>query len=345
MVRPLRVVRATAPIRICDNGGWTDTWVARHGKVFNIAVTPSVVAEVAVFARGEREARLIIAAENYGARYAPNLNGAVWGAHPLLEAAVRTIPPPDDADFEITVRSDAPAGASTGTSAAVVVALLGALDRVCERGLTPYQIAYEAHAVETKALGGESGIQDQLCAAMGGINFIDVVDYPHATVAKVTVAAGTRAELERRLALIYLGRAHSSSAVHKRVLADLEREGPDAPVLNRLRNAAADARHALLAADFAALGRAMSDNTAAQMALHADLLSADAHHVIDLAVRHGAIGWKVNGAGGDGGSITLLGDGDDMRMTAMIQAIERANPAFRRIPIALSDVGLHVAES
>jgi D-glycero-alpha-D-manno-heptose-7-phosphate kinase len=28
--------------------------------------------------------------------------------------------------------------------------------------------------------------------------------------------------------------------------------------------------------------------------------------VIDLAARHRAAGWKVNGAGGDGGSITVL---------------------------------------
>jgi D-glycero-alpha-D-manno-heptose-7-phosphate kinase len=344
LLRRRRGVRATAPIRICDNGGWTDTRVARHGKVFNIAVTPRVVADVQVFARGEGEARVIIAAENYGARYAPNLNDAAWGAHPLLEAAVRAIPPPDDADIEIAVRSDAPAGASAGTSAAVVVALLGALNRVCGRGLTPRQIAYEAHAVETKVLGGESGIQDQLCAALGGINFIDVVDYPRAVVTRLPVAAATCAELERRLALVYLGRAHSSSAVHRKVLGDLERAGPGAGVLDRLRKAAEAARDALLHADFSALGRAMSENTTAQMALHADLVSPDARRIIEVAKVHSASGWKVNGAGGDGGSITLLGDGDQTRMAEMIQAIERLNPAFRFIPVALSADGLRVDE-
>lgn len=344
-MRPVRVIRATAPIRICDNGGWTDTWVARHGRVFNIAVTPLVTAQIEIFARGEGEARVIIAAENYGARYAPRLDATAWGAHPLLEAAIRTIPPPDDVDIEVAIRSDAPAGASTGTSAAVVVALLGALDRICRGGRTPYQIAYDAHGVETRMLGGESGIQDQLCAALGGINYIDVLNYPHTVVTQLAVAAGTREELERRLALIYLGRSHSSSAVHKKVLGDLERAGPDAPVLNRLRKAAEQARDAMLAADFAAFGRAMSDNTAAQMAMHADLVSADAHRIIELAKAHGAMGWKVNGAGGDGGSVTLLCDGDHTRHAEMLRAIQQANSAFRHIPIALSDAGLQIAES
>jgi D-glycero-alpha-D-manno-heptose-7-phosphate kinase len=39
---PLRIANTSAPIRICDNGGWTDTWFAGHGMVFNIAVYPSV---------------------------------------------------------------------------------------------------------------------------------------------------------------------------------------------------------------------------------------------------------------------------------------------------------------
>ena len=38
--RLLRIVNSVAPIRVCDNGGWTDTWFAGYGRVFNIAVYP-----------------------------------------------------------------------------------------------------------------------------------------------------------------------------------------------------------------------------------------------------------------------------------------------------------------
>jgi D-glycero-alpha-D-manno-heptose-7-phosphate kinase len=341
-VRPRQIIQSTAPIRVCDNGGWTDTWVARHGKVFNIAVTPLVVAEIAVFARGARDARVVIHAENYGIRYAPALAESGWGPHPLLEAAIRAIPPPDDVDVEVSIRSDAPAGASTGTSAAVVVALLGALDRLTGAGRTAEQIAYEAHKVETRHLGGESGIQDQLCAAFGGINFIDIVDYPRALVCPLDIRADIRQELESRLALVYLGRPHSSDAVHRQVLRELERMGSDSAPLDALRTAATNARNAVLIGDFDALGRAMRDNTEAQAALHTDLVSADASRVIDIAAAHGAVGWKVNGAGGNGGSITLLGNGQSIRQAAMLRAIEQENPAFRHIPIALSRNGLRV---
>ena len=339
---PTRTIRATAPIRICDNGGWTDTWVARHGKVFNLAVRPLVSIRIDAYPTGTRDARVVLNAENYGVRYAPLLDAEAWGPHPLLEAAFREIRPPRDLDIEVTIRSDAPAGASTGTSAAVVVALLGALDRLGGGGRTPHAIAAAAHAVETVHLGRQCGVQDQLCSAYGGANFIAISDYPQAVVTRLPLADPFRSELQRRLALVYLGRPHSSSAVHEKVVRDLERQGPESAHLNRLRAAAERARDAFLARDVEALGRAMQDNTAAQAEMHADLVHRDAWRVIEIAQSHGAAGWKVNGAGGDGGSIALLSRPERGAARAMLRDVLEDNPVLVRIPIVISRSGLRV---
>jgi D-glycero-alpha-D-manno-heptose-7-phosphate kinase len=342
---PLRTFRATAPIRICDNGGWTDTWVARHGKVFNIAVRPLVTVRVDVFPRDSRDASVVLDVQNRGMRYAPDLQAASWGPHPLLEAAFREIRPPEDVDIEVVITSDAPVGASTGTSASVVVALLGALDHLGGGCRSNQEIAGAAHAVETVHLGQQSGIQDQLCAAFGGANFIDMGEYPRAVVTPLPLPDPIRHELDRRFALIYLGRPHSSSAVHEKVVKNLERLGPDCAPLDRLRRAAERARDALVAGDLAALGSAMRDNTNVQAELHPELVHEDAWRVIQTAQAHGAVGWKVNGAGGDGGSITLLASDKPGSTDAMVQAIVAANPRLVAIPIEISSDGLRVAES
>jgi D-glycero-alpha-D-manno-heptose-7-phosphate kinase len=339
---PSRVIQATAPIRICDNGGWTDTWVARHGKVFNIAVRPLVSVRIEIFPRDSRDARVVLNAQNYGVRYAPALDAQSWGPHPLLEASFREIRPPGDVDIEVTIRSDAPGGASTGTSAAVVVALLGALDRLGGGRRTPQEIAAAAHAVETVHLGRQCGVQDQLCSAFGGANFIEISDYPHAVVTPLPLPDAIRHELQRRLALIYLGRPHSSSDVHEKVIENLARQGPDCAPLEALRAAAGQARDALVAGDFDALGRAMRDNTAAQAALHPELVHRDARRIIEIAGQHGAAGWKVNGAGGDGGSLTLLASARRGAKRAMVRAILQDNPSLVPIPIAISREGLRV---
>jgi D-glycero-alpha-D-manno-heptose-7-phosphate kinase len=341
---PSRTLHATAPIRICDNGGWTDTWFAGRGKVFNIAVRPLVSVRVDVFPAGTRDARLVLEAHNYGLRYAPELAAPTWGPHPLLEAAFREIPPPPDADLQVAIRSDAPAGASTGTSAAVVVALLGALDRLGSGRRTPQEIAEAAHRVETVHLGQQSGVQDQLASAFGGVNFIEITDYPHAIVTPVVLDESRAADLERRLALIFLGRAHSSTSVHESVVRNLERRGPNCPELDALRAAAERARDAMAAGDFAALGAAMRDNTVAQAGLHPDLVHRDAWRVIEIARASGALGWKVNGAGGDGGSIALLSDGRPGAAAAMVRAVVEDNAALVPVPIAFSREGLRVSE-
>lgn len=337
---PLVVVNAAAPIRICDNGGWTDTWFAKHGRVFNIAVHPYAEAQVAV-RRGE--GRVTLFAENYGDRYVVAAQpSAPWTKHPLLEAAIAYMRVPPDLDLDVTIYSQAPAGASTGTSAAVTVALMGALDALTPGRLSPQDLALAAQRVETELLGQQCGIQDQICAAFGGINDIEMFDYPHARVQSVVVPDGTWWELERRLLLIFLGRTHDSSSVHQQVIRELEHQGPDCPALEDLRRTASRSRDAVVAGDFPALGRAMVDNTEAQSRLHHALVGTEAATVIAIARAHGVLGWKVNGAGGEGGSVTLLCDEHAAKKRALVRAIETEDPLFRSIPIHLSRHGLRV---
>ena len=68
----------------------------------------------------------------------------------------------------------------------------------------------------------QCGIQDQLCSAYGGINYIEMFDYPYATVSPIQVPNTIWWELERRLVLIYFGKSHTSSAVHEKVIRELE---------------------------------------------------------------------------------------------------------------------------
>jgi D-glycero-alpha-D-manno-heptose-7-phosphate kinase len=72
------------------------------------------------------------------------------------------------------------------------------------------------------------------------------------------------------------------------------------------------------------------------------LISADADQVIEIARAHGAIGWKVNGAGGDGGSLTLLCGSRSDAKRAMIREIEAENPHYKNISIYLSRYGLRL---
>jgi D-glycero-alpha-D-manno-heptose-7-phosphate kinase len=341
---PLRIVNAAAPIRICDNGGWTDTWFAGHGRVFNIGVSPSIEVQINLHPIGALPAQVVLHLANFGERYAFD-PPALPDRHPLLEAAIDEIGLPEDVSAEISVYSEAPAGGSMGTSASTTVALIGALDALSPGRLTPLEIAYVAHRIEVDRVGHQSGIQDQICAAYGGINYIEIFAYPNASVIQLSVPDATWWELDQRLVLFFLGRTHTSSEVHDRVIAELACDGGRSPRLEALRRAADAARDAVLVADFGALGRAMTENTAAQRGLHPSLISDAAQTTIEIAASHGALGSKVNGAGGEGGSVTVLCGPDTSQRRRLVEAVCRADPHFQIIPTHVSRHGLRVWQS
>jgi D-glycero-alpha-D-manno-heptose-7-phosphate kinase len=329
------VIHADAPVRICDIGGWTDTWFGGPGRVLNIAARPGVRVTVS---RAESHHPVVIDLPDFGERYPIWPGGPRSVRHPVLEAAVDVYATHLPVPVEIMVSSSVPPGCATGTSAAVAVAGVGALLSAAGRSWSAQEIALAAHRLEVEVLGGESGVQDQLCAAFGGISHISVDDYPQATVEPLPAWS----QLESLITVVYLGRAHHSTEVHRQVIERISFGQGEA--FAQLRAATADAYDAVVARDLRAFGRAMATNTAAQAAIHPQLVGADARAVIETAADFGALGWKVNGAGGDGGSLTLLNP-----TTAAKSALDRRiidlDPSYRLLDLQPCAGGLTVTGS
>jgi D-glycero-alpha-D-manno-heptose-7-phosphate kinase len=326
------LIEATAPVRICDLGGWTDTWFGGPGRVVNLGVVPGVKVTVRDHDGPEP---VVLDVGAYGDRYAVTPGEARTPRHPLLEAAIDAVPPPRGTPVHVDVRSAVPSGSGAGTSAAVAVALLGALHGCRGDAVEPRSIAEAAHRLEVDVLGEESGVQDQLSAALGGISSITIDPYPDASVESLPPWP----ELSAHLSLVFLGRAHDSSAIHTEVIEHIR--GRPAPAFDRLRHAADAARAAVLDRDLGAFGAAMAANTDAQDALHPALVGADARRTIAIARERGALGWKVNGAGGDGGSITFLSPTVAAKQELDTE-IAATDPKYAVLPVEISAPGLVV---
>lgn len=342
--RTCRVVSSAAPIRIADFGGWTDTWFARFGRVLSIAVEPCVHVLMRVFADDPSRPLVTIDAANYSDRYTIDALDGNFSRHPLLEATLQFMGVPSGLALEIEISSKAPAGGSTGTSAAVCVALIGALDSLTPGRMSNHEVAVAAHRVETEWLGQQCGVQDQLASAYGGINYIEIPEYPNSIVTPLKLAEPIKRRLSEQLFLVYLGRSHSSSTVHEQVIAELSDAGPESKKLETLRRTPILARDALLAGDFETLGCVMIENTEAQANLSAELVSSRHRAIIEVARRTGAIGWKVNGAGGEGGSITLLGAPNARENQQMVEEIIAEVHGTQNVPISVSPRGFSVRE-
>ncbi len=85
----------------------------------------------------------------------------------------------------------------------------------------------------------------------------------------------------------------------------------------------------------------MIANTEAQKSLHPVLVGVDARRVIEIAAAQGALGWKINGAGGDGGSVTILSATREAK-EALEHRVAVLDSRYRVLPIQVSTVGLQV---
>ena len=97
-----------------------------------------------------------------------------------------------------------------------------------------------------------------------------------------------------------------------------------------------------LAGDLDAYGEVMVQNNECQRSLHSGLISEEADTVIDIAKKYRAVGWKVNGAGGKGGSLTILGNKDNKLSESMLEEINSLGKGIRSIPISLARFGVTV---
>jgi len=292
----------------------------------------------------EEGAPVTIHAESFGDTYDVFPGARPWGPHPLLEAAIELVGVPAGWHVEVRVQSAMPPGAAVGTSASVSVALIGALMRLAGQAVDRRTVATMAQQVETERLAQQCGVQDQLAAAYGGVNYIDIDAYPHARVRPIMLPPGIRDRLQARLMLVVLGRGHLSTAVHEQVIRDVADTPLAQTALEDLRRAAIVAREAVSSGDLVGLGRAMRDNTDAQRRLHPSLVSADAKRLIELARRHYAAGWKVNGAGGEGGSLAILCGPGPADRAALESAIAADGQGWQVIPMRVAAEGLRVTE-
>ena len=336
-----RTVVATAPVRIADLGGWTDTWFAGHGAVCHLAVEPGITARLSAHPGGGGP-RMVVDVHDFGEQHLLPDQGAFERRHPLLAAAIGAATRSPDRAYHLHLSSGVPPGASTGTSAAVVVAVLAVFDEMAGTLLSRADLARRAHAVEVQSLGHESGVQDQIAAAYGGVNFIEMPRYPDTIVEPVELEIATRNALDARLLLVYLGRAHDSSAVHREVIASIEAGGVPRHALEGLRALARQGRDALRGNDLAAYGRTLSANCEHQAALHPSLVSDVARRVIEVGRAHSVAGWKVNGAGGNGGSVTLLCGPSPGARAGLARQVEAEVPGARVLPVRLSATGVQI---
>ncbi len=200
---------------------------------------------------------------------------------------------------EITSMADIPAGTGLGSSSSFTVALLHLLYTYRGQYVSKYKLAKDACEVEIEKLGEPIGKQDQFAAAFGGLKFYEFQPGGFVNVEPVIMAPESYHKLEKNILMFYLGGTHSASEILKQQSENISSE-EKAQAQARMCSIARTLKEELQKNHADAMGELLHENWMLKKSLASGISSPYIDEIYEKAMRAGASGGKLLGAGGAG---------------------------------------------
>lgn len=201
--------------------------------------------------------------------------------------------------FEIVHYADLPARAGLGSSSAFSVGFLHALLLFQNRIVTKRKLALEAINLEQNILGESVGSQDQTIASYGGLNQIKFNKSKVFQVKKILLSKKRFKTLEDRLLLCFTGFTRNAEKIAKFQILNIpfkERE------LLKILDIANEGKKILLnpLMSLDNFGNLLNEQWYIKKNLTNKISNQKIDDIYDTAIKAGALGGKLLGAGGGG---------------------------------------------
>ena len=198
--------------------------------------------------------------------------------------------------IEITFLSDVPSeGSGLGSSSAVTVGLLDALHEYVDDTVLSTELAEEAIKIELDILKKPIGIQDQYAVAKGGLKTYEFDQSGRVTGHKLIIPESVKEDFNNSLMLLHTGISRKADDI----LSSFDIKD-NKPLLDQNKQFASDGTRALLKGDLTAFGKLLNTYWEVKKQLSDKISNSEIDAMYKKALRAGAIGGKVIGAGGGG---------------------------------------------
>ena len=231
--------------------------------------------------------------------------------------------------IEITSLADIPSGTGLGSSGSFTTALLKALFTHYRRHLGPKELAELACHIEIDLLKEPIGKQDQYIAAIGGVNCFTFEKKKKVTIAPLKIDTHTMHELEDNLLLFFTGYSRNASDI----LRDQKEKSKsnDTEMLTNLhyvKDLGFRSKNALETGDLKAFGSLMHEHWENKKSRSKGMTNPKIDEWYNIAIKNGALGGKVVGAGGGGFLMFLASDKNKLKKVMASQGLEEVRFKF-----------------
>ena len=215
---------------------------------------------------------------------------------------------------EISSIADLPSGTGLGSSGSFTTALLKALYAYRHRHINPEELAELACAIEIEQLKEPIGKQDQYIASVGGITCFAFHKDNSVTFAPLKISRETFHKLEDNLLLFFTGFSRSASEILKD--QHIKSQKNDVDMLNNLhfvKEIGYLSKDALESGNTDKFGELMHQHWEHKKKRSGGMSNQDIDTWYETALKNGAIGGKVVGAGGGGFLMFMADDATKLR--------------------------------
>jgi len=306
------MIISCAPARITLGGGGTDlpSYYTKYGG-FLISAAIDKYLFISVNKRFQGNIRL-------GYSQTELVNDVSQIKHPILREALKLVG--IDKGIEVFSMADIPASGGLGSSGSFTVALLNALHTYKRELYTQRQLAEEACHIEIDLLKESVGKQDQYIAAFGGVTCFTFEKDGQVIVEPLNISDELLYQLEHNLVFFYTGIERSASAV----LSEQNQKTKDndntvVNSLHQIKEIGLESRRLLEKGDLDGFGELLDVHWQMKKKLSSKVSDPFIDECYEFAMKKGALGGKIMGAGG-GGFFMFYTNGNRLELTEALKA-------------------------
>jgi len=200
---------------------------------------------------------------------------------------------------EITSMADIPAGTGLGSSSSFTVGLLNTVNAYIGKLVSKPKLAELACEIEIEHLKSPIGKQDQYAAAMGGINFISFNANDSVSVTPMLMKKKVINGLQDNLVMFYTGEVRNAN----QILTEQTANSTKSDKINNLKQMcrlAEDMKAELEGGNISTFGDILNESWQLKKTLASGISSSYLDDIYETAMKNGAKGGKLLGAGGAG---------------------------------------------
>jgi D-glycero-alpha-D-manno-heptose-7-phosphate kinase len=248
--------------------------------------------------------------------------------HPIIREAIHLLNF-NTPQIEITSLADIPAGTGLGSSGSFTTALLKALYMHRHRLLMPEDLAQLACKIEIDILREPIGKQDQYIAAYGGITCFEFNQDDTVTAYPLQISMDTLYDLEDNLMLFFTGFSRSASSILED--QDHRSKNMDEEMIENLHHTkelGLRSKAVLKAGKTAEFGSLLHEHWCHKRKRSSGMSNPQIDEWYELALKNGALGGKLVGAGGGGFLMFYAEDRNQLRHAMQKTGLEEVRFGF-----------------